>query len=62
MRRQTRRSPCLTLKTTARALVLAEVRGEDLDRYVAIEQFVVRLPYGSHSTAGQMTNDAIAIG
>ena len=52
----------LALEAAARALVLAEVGGEHLDRDIAVEQLVVRLPHARHPAAGEMAHDAVAIG
>src|SRR5262245_27446303 len=38
------------------------MRGQHLDRDVAVEQLVVRLPDARHPAVGDMAHDAIAIG
>ena len=49
-------------EAAARALVLAEVRGQDLDGHAAVEQLVVRLPDARHAAVGDVAHDAVAVG
>ena len=62
VRREPGGSACFALETAARALVLAQVRSQHLDRDVAAQQLIVRLPDARHPAVGEMTNDAVAVG
>ena len=62
VRGEARRGPRLALEALARALVLAQVRSQQLDRHVAVQQLVVRLPYAGHPAVGEMPDHAVAVG
>ena len=56
------RGPRLALETAARALVLAQMGSQQLDRDIAVEKLVVRLPYARHPAVGEMPDHAVAVG
>ena len=52
----------LALEAPARAVVLGEVRGQDLDRDGAVEELVVGRPDARHPAGGDAAVDAVAVG
>ena len=54
--------PRLAREAAPRALVLAEMGGEDLDRDGAVEQLVVRLPDARHAAVGDVADELVARG
>jgi hypothetical protein len=57
-----RGGPRLAQEAFAGALVLAEMRREELDGHVAAQQLVLGLPDGGHPAVGDVARDAVALG
>jgi hypothetical protein len=62
VRRQAGGGAGLALEALAGALVLGQVRGEQLDRHRAVEHLVVGLPHARHAAVREVPDDPVAIG